>query len=261
MLPLNATGLNGLESGKGVKSSGSTSSRRIPNKLLLFAKRVFRFSQMDFEVALTQMLYMLISPKRAYRDISYHKQTKNQWARDDPAFVVILSLVLTVCAVLYGFVYMQGFLGILKLVVHMVLVDFILVGVAVATLTWFLTNKLLRVETGHFIEQSVEWGYSFDVHCNSFVPIVVILYVIQFFFIPVITKDNFLSMFIGNSMYFAAFVYYHYITFLGYTALPFLQHTEVFLYPIGIYGILYILSLFFFNISSFSLSLYFPQSQ
>jgi len=136
----------------------------------------------------------------------------------------------------------------------------------------------LRVQTGHFLEQSVEWAYCFDVHCNSFVPIVLILYVLQFFFIPVthnvrflpffcrgcdyltflsLKKDNFLSIFIGNTMYFVALVYYNYITFLGYTALPFLEHTEVFLYPMGIYGILYIVSLFFFNIAASSLQYYF----
>ena len=36
-----------------------------------------------------------------YRHTSYHKQTKNQWARDDPAFVVICCLLLTIAAAAY----------------------------------------------------------------------------------------------------------------------------------------------------------------
>jgi hypothetical protein len=47
---------------------------------------------MDFEVALWQMLYLCISPVKVYRSVYYHKQTRNRWARDDPAFVVLLML-------------------------------------------------------------------------------------------------------------------------------------------------------------------------
>lgn len=42
-----------------------------------------------------------LSVNRRYRHTSYHKQTKNQWARDDPAFVVICCLLLAVAAAAY----------------------------------------------------------------------------------------------------------------------------------------------------------------
>ena len=32
---------------------------------------------------------LCLDPKRVYKNTSYHKQTKNQWARDDPAFIVL----------------------------------------------------------------------------------------------------------------------------------------------------------------------------
>ena len=38
---------------------------------------------------------------RRYRHTSYHKQTKNQWARDDPAFVIICSLLVAAAATAY----------------------------------------------------------------------------------------------------------------------------------------------------------------
>ncbi|GKD00343.1 UNC-50 family protein, partial [Tanacetum coccineum] len=37
-----------------------------------------------------------------YQHTKYHKQTKNQWARDDPAFIVICILLLAVSAVAYS---------------------------------------------------------------------------------------------------------------------------------------------------------------
>jgi hypothetical protein len=47
------------------------------------------------------MLQLCVSPKTAYRHTSYHKQTKNHWARDDPAFVVVCSALMAAIAVAY----------------------------------------------------------------------------------------------------------------------------------------------------------------
>jgi hypothetical protein len=44
------------------------------------------------------MVFMLCR----YRHTSYHKQTKNQWARDDPAFLVVACMLLTVAAIAYA---------------------------------------------------------------------------------------------------------------------------------------------------------------
>lgn len=38
---------------------------------------------------------------RRYRHTAYHKQTKNQWARDDPAFVVVCCVLVAIAAVAY----------------------------------------------------------------------------------------------------------------------------------------------------------------
>jgi hypothetical protein len=39
--------------------------------------------------------------RRRYRHTSYHKQTKNQWARDDPAFVVVCCVLVALAATAY----------------------------------------------------------------------------------------------------------------------------------------------------------------
>ena len=41
-------------------------ARRLPTRLLQYLKRLVRFSQMDFEVALWQMVHVLFSQQRAY---------------------------------------------------------------------------------------------------------------------------------------------------------------------------------------------------
>jgi hypothetical protein len=80
----------------------------------------------------------------------------------------------------------------------------------------FVANKYLRVQSLHAVDQKVEWLYAFDIHCNSFFPLFVVLYVLQFFLLPLVLGSGFLSTIIANSMYAFAFSYYFYVTFLGY---------------------------------------------
>ena len=80
----------------------------------------------------------------------------------------------------------------------------------------FFANKFLKHSQVHAVEQNVEWAYAFDVHCNSFFPLYLITYVLHFFLLPILKMDNWFSLFIGNSMYLVAWIYYFYITFLGY---------------------------------------------
>lgn len=47
----------------------------------------------------------------------------------------------------------------------------------------FISNKYLRTRNAEGTEQLVEWGYAFDVHLNAFFPLLVILHVIQLFFV------------------------------------------------------------------------------
>ncbi|CAL4124887.1 unnamed protein product, partial [Meganyctiphanes norvegica] len=55
-----------------------------------YLRRLLKFRQMDFEFAAWQMMHLFYSPQKIYRNFQYRKQTKQQFARDDPAFVVLL---------------------------------------------------------------------------------------------------------------------------------------------------------------------------
>lgn len=81
------------------QSNGTLSSRDAARhtagaKRYKYLRRLLHFRHMDFEFALWQMLYLFTSPQKVYRNFQYRKQTKDQWARDDPAFLVLLSMVL-----------------------------------------------------------------------------------------------------------------------------------------------------------------------
>lgn len=233
-------------------------------KLPIFIKRFFKPPTLDFETAMWEIFYLIVSPKRVYRSLYYHKQTKNRWARDDPSFVILLSLFLTLSAIAWGVAYSPSFLSILKLILYMVFIDFFIVGIIIATIGWFLANNFFKKRNsygdstiGAVSEGDLEWAYCFDIHCNSFLIIWVLLYMVQFILLPLLTMNNWFGLFLGNTLYFFSISYYFVITFYGYNALPFLEHTQLILFPIGIFSILYFASLFGFNVAKTMTNTYF----
>ncbi|XP_056287451.1 protein unc-50 homolog [Pseudoliparis swirei] len=229
--------------GNGSLGSSATARHTAGFKRYKYLRRLLHFKQMDFDFAVWQMLYLFTSPQRVYRNFHYRKQTKDQWARDDPAFLVLLGVWLCVSTLGFGLVLDMGAVETLKLLLWVVIVDCIGVGLLISTLMWVISNRYLLKQPGRNFD--VEWGYAFDVHLNAFYPLLVILHFLQLFFINhvvIINSDWFVGYFFGNTLWLIAISYYLYITFLGYNALPFLKNTVVLLYPFALLGLIYVLS-------------------
>lgn len=188
---------------------------------------------------------------------------------------MLLTVLLVMAAVSWGAAF-HSLYRIPKLVLYVVVVDFVIFSLFIATFNWFITNRFLIIGApgstnggstprsggpGSFlVKQRVEWFYAFDVHCNSFFPAFLVLHVLQFLLVPIILyAPSLISTFISNSIFLLAFGYYHYITCLGFSALPFINNPRVFLFPIPVLVGVFILSLLFqFNISLWFISFYFP---
>jgi uncharacterized integral membrane protein len=111
---------------------------------------------MDLESASWQMVTLCIDPKRVYKQTTYHKQTKNQWARDDPAFTVLCLVFLLVAAVAYTVAFRAAFPGtFIRIVLGAVVFDFVIMGSLLATITWTVANKYLLVRALHSVDQQV----------------------------------------------------------------------------------------------------------
>ena len=68
-----------------------------------YLARLTDVRQMDVQSALDQMKTLLSSrPQVVYKTAYYRKQTKNHWARDDPAFVALQGLFLLIAAIAYS---------------------------------------------------------------------------------------------------------------------------------------------------------------
>ncbi|RYR37258.1 hypothetical protein Ahy_A09g042172 isoform D [Arachis hypogaea] len=217
-------------SSKGRASSSSSSSR--PNPMLLpYLRRIIKTysdvlgcicawnSELPvFLFAFFGALDVELDNGCSYQHTKYHKQTKNQWARDDPAFVVICSLLLAISTLAYCAAYDHSSAHAIFVVFSVLLFHFFLTGLFLATFCWFLTNAYLREEApnSYVVEQRVEWMYAFDVHCNSFFPMFVLLYVIHYFLSPLLVAHGFIPVLLSNLLFMVGASYYHYLNFLGY---------------------------------------------
>ncbi|XP_023013471.1 unc50 RNA binding protein [Leptinotarsa decemlineata] len=225
------------------------------NKCARYMRKIFKFDQMDFQFALWQMLYLFIAPQKLIKVFRARKLSKSQYARDDPAFLVLFAGALSITTVGFSIVLKLSFLQFVKFLFFVVFVDCIGLGLLVATLFWYLTNTFLKPKTNL---QDVEWGFSFDVHLNAFFPPLILLHFIQlFFYNGIISHDWFLSILLGNTFWLCSCLYYFYITFLGYNALQILNNTRYFLVPVPWVVLLYLISIFIkFNISHNLMSFY-----
>lgn len=224
--------------------------------------RLLHPQALDFDQAMWDIVYLMVLPRRVYKQVYYQKQTKGRWLRDDPSFMVLLTLFLVVLAVAWGIAYSPLVGGVLKLVVYMVGVDFFGIGAVVATVGWVVANKFLKRSTsgaiiGGVTEDDLEWAYCFDVHCNLFLVVWVLLYLVQFVLLPVLRWNAWILLFLGNTLYFVAGCYYMVVTFHGYNALPFLDHSQLILLPVPLMAMLYVVSLFGFNIAKHMTNAYF----
>jgi len=173
--------------------------------------------------------------------------------------VILVILALALSAIGWGIYYQRSLFGVAYIAVLMVLRDFLGVGIIMATAVWLLSKVfLIPPDTAsHEIGSSLEWSYAFDVHTNSFFPLYLSLYLVQLFLAPLITRDRWVCLWLGNTLYLVAFAQYTYITYLGVNALPFLIRSELLLFPLVPLILLYVVSLLGFNVSSAALKLYF----
>lgn len=183
-----------------------------------YLRRAFSVQQWDLEYTFYQLIYSFRSPARVYKLTQHRKQTKNQWARDDPAFFVLLLAFLGVAAVSFGVAYEYNSPLAYAWLVAQAWLGFVGSGAVLSTACWAAANKYMRgyAHLPHAGEQEVEWLYAWDVHCNASVAVLLLLFVAQFALLPLLMRDGLLSTLLANALYAVAISQYVYVTFSGY---------------------------------------------
>lgn len=160
---------------------------------------------MDFEMAIWEMTSLIIAPKKVFRSIYYHKQTKNTWHRPDPSFTYLLSGFLILTGAAWGTAYGKGVGATLHIMLSFIFLHFVLLSLALAAISYFIVGRLLgpgvkglpgrrrqglfNMESGEGKEE-LEFGYCWDVAIRAFVPIWVFIYVVQFLLMPVVATNH-----------------------------------------------------------------------
>merc|ERR1712113_459561 len=135
---------------------------------------------------------------------------------DDPAFFVVLVLFLVVASISYGCALQVSGMAYLHILCLFIGLHFVLAGAVIATFSWFFSNQYLRSQPFQGgMEQRMEWMYAFDIHCNSFFPLFLALYVVHYFLLPFLIQDTWTATILSNSIYGGALSYYSYIMSLG----------------------------------------------
>ena len=76
-----------------------------------------------------------------------------------------------------------------KFVIWVIFIDCIGVGILIASIYWYISNKFLLRNPNSNVD--VEWAYCFDVHLNAFFPLLAILHVFQ---LPFLLSNNNLNI-------------------------------------------------------------------
>lgn len=212
-------------------------------------KRLFKsHKNLDFESATWEMFNLIFKPRKAYRSLYYQRQTRNRWSRDDPSFFILQVGLLLLSSLVWSVIYGHSFTGFVKMMFDMVFIDFFAFGFGVATLFWFTLNRsFFKFRSAQ--SSQVEWAFCFDVHCNAFLVVWCLLYFLQFILLPVINLHKWVGLFIGNTLYCAAFGQYFVLTFYGYSQLPILKNVNFILLPTLVFFGVYVVSLFGFELS------------
>jgi UNC-50 family len=179
---------NSTNSHNSILSSSSTSSTTTMNPIQ-YMNRLIDVTQMDIQSGLDQMKTLISNrPQAVYKTAYYRKQTKNHWARDDPAFIALQIIFLLVASIAYCIAFRISIVSSISFILCSIIWHFIGSGILIATICRDIANRYLNnvsssangnvtsnTSSSLYVRQHVEWMYSFDIHCNSFFPVFVVL--------------------------------------------------------------------------------------
>ena len=168
-----------------------------------YLRRIVKYRQMDFEYSFWLMLQLLVSPKTAYRRRPTTSRRKTgglgttRVRRDmQPLHGSLGQRVLHLLRGVRGDLDLQhpgGRGGGLHPTGRRNLHPVLVAGEQLPS-GW-------EGQSAHTVEQRVEWLYAFDVHCNSYFPVFLMLYVVQYLLSPLLLARTFISSLLAIALY------------------------------------------------------------
>ena len=209
---------------------------------------------MDGETAVWQLLNMYQNPQAVFRWIRAHRHTKGAWSRDDPGFLILETLIITVVAIFW---YIMPFTPyslrcLIKSLLSFLVIDFFLQGVILASATYVSLTKWGKAQNipSHFSDEAIEWKFCFDCFANSFVAIIVdidISFIIVLIIRKVMShlkKAYFARIFLPNFLIFIALTHFTILFIQCLQVMPFIKRMNYLIFCVPIF-ILFMISIAF----------------
>jgi hypothetical protein len=180
-----------------------------------YMRKIFHFSQIDFYSAYIQLLYSF-KPNELNEMSKIRKQLKNQWARDDPGFIIVIMFNILITSISYSFTFAENFRWIGTFFIQFFLF-FLLFGLGFSYFIMNFYEKYYKIDDSYAKQRKIEIFYAFDIHCNSFVPLYFMTFTIQLLLFPIIDTSTYISSFISNILYAIGICGYVISTNIGYS--------------------------------------------
>ena len=202
----------------------------------LYLRRATRLDRLDFDNALSQMLQLLSRPSLVFRAAKVRKMTKNFYAREEPAFVLLQLAFLAAASLAWGLTFHVSLSHLLHaLLLH--LCGFYLTGcVLFTTFLWYGCNRYIRTRRPYLneVRRDVEWLYCWDIATSAFFPPFLLLYVVQHYLLWLVLRPGILACLCANTLWALASSYWGYIVYRGLLELPLLPIQPYMLLPLGV---------------------------
>ena len=85
-----------------------------------------------------------LQPRLVYKDSVFHKQTNSTWAREDPAYIITLTVFMLAAAVAYGVAFSEPIVEFGFLILEVVIIHLYLASAACATIAWIVASTRLK---------------------------------------------------------------------------------------------------------------------
>lgn len=192
-----------------------------------YLKKMVHIKQIDFYLSYSNILYCF-KPKELNEIAKIRKHLKNKYSRDDPGFLLLLIINLFISSIAFSiaFYHFNPFF-ILNIFFIQTFVMLFTFGLLIGLISKIIIDKFFIYDEPNSKQQTIEFVYAFDVHCNSFVPMYFFCAIIPFIFLPICNGSNYyLQVIFSNSLLCIGVLYYCYVTFMGYFSLPFVRKNK-----------------------------------
>ncbi len=221
-----------------------------------YLKKIYHIRQIDYYLAYLNILYCF-KPKELIEMSKMRKHLKNKYGRDDPGFLLLVIIDLFISSICYSFTFgIYNPFKIFNIFFIQTFVFLITFGLIISMISKIVIDKYFNNSTTN---QTIEFIYAFDIHCNGFVPMYTFCGIIPFIFIGITSKDNYMiQVLLTNASLCIGILYYSYVTFISYFSLPFVRKNKF--VTLGIWPIIFtflLASLCNFNLFKFFSSMLF----